>query len=1035
MSIRVDHYPATLLPQPAAPVAPPAAAPARPPADPGLAARVWNAATGAWSYLRGAAQPVHAWGQRYMPFSSPFPKNPYAALSQLEAQATAFGRIQQTLPFVEPLSTSTPQNISSASATSLSAQVAQTQAELRKLSRQLSSFTILYALHWAANKTNDDQVAEIFEMTHRAAEPGAPSLKQLVFNQYANLNCFRRLLVHVLYFICTFRGLVEKTIEAYANQLVAEGRSGLTRALEVADESQSSLAIPDLIDDFGAFFRAYADATIAHAKGIPLIGLNGAAIPHPTLRQYKEITIQRLYGKSLRTLCSEITLTLVRKIAPKVEYKKGAWILNPLMNGAVKWFLRLQLPSVLNSALQKVTEETKPYKRPFVKAICEVLIDLLEDLKKTHEEGDLDPPPNPFPGTKDAPALVAEFLRVLDIGEHATRREVLALAALQEQNLAPDDIHEALGEALTKGVNAALYYLARPENREKTLTKTIRLLGIPFSATQHVTKKQLDTVEGQLSELGRQLVESFVEEAVEDKLRQGPRRDVVDRVADRQFATRKRAAQELSAKLERTQATIAQHLQRHTLAQPNGWVEIQKELIAAKDTLTHFALVEQQSRAEFAHLPAADQEAILRPLLPIYDQTQNAMAQLLEFEQALRVYYSSSVLSADYRELYTFLERLDASYNQGLEAANLLSQMGNEASTEQRRALHTQLENSTQQIRESIVHFEQILARIQGELTREESASFTGFLNSCRAMEAHFQQVSALHHFDLQLRFYLDNPRAAPKPLDLARFTPAHQAALSPLIIALGAHRSDTPNPQIIQALGAQLSHMQYEMLSATVATQRQIQHSQIPLHMRRLAGIRQQQQQDIQVGLVARLDRACQHLAQTSGAVQDLIENAQREHHYQITDNVLGAGAGAVGAAAGAILTPIVPGAGLLIPAAVGAANGSVEPIVSSSLGQPVSYIQPALSAAAGIGAATLLAPFVGPIAAAAVVGGGGLAWTGLRARGRAVTQAKTTVVGPILTLLFERGRGFSTNDFVYKGTEKILLNRVITAYADVTT
>lgn len=929
--------------------------------------------------------------------------DPFQILDKLDQQISQFEKDTQSIPIsYTPLSSSPPL------AAPLPKEAAETDEVLRKVTAHVSNFSILYVLHWAIGQSANTEA--IFEMTRRSVGESNANLKEMIFTHY-NLSWFWRVVVHLVFFFCTFRGFFPKTIEEISKRLLQELRFCTTHALQ--GEGQKAELVPRLISESAAFLRTIRQAFEDYASNAPF------PTPNPTLEDRINSAIEHLYNKSLYTLCVDASKTLIHQIIPTIEYKPGATWMNWTMNKIVRWFLRFNLPGIMEQALQKSNEAMSPHALPFVKAILETTKERLADFQKNMKI--FTPHPGDFPGTENLPELVEQFLVLLNYGPSPTQSEIR-----QKMNQPPDKLLTAKFQApLVQGLKLLFHYLARPENREPLFTNLLNLLDLPFTTAQHVTREEVQDLNEQLTNLGGEVFREILEETAEERIfAEPPSPDKTKQFTKEQFDMRKERALSTLKEMQTEGEDLCQKLNNshsHLSA-------ILSDLAKFKNQLKDFSFKEKAAQKQLDALSNAEKQAILLPLTPLYTEACNLMTPIGELQQKVKSLHLNTQERERAQKTLKTLHQFKTIRENLAAATSELLDFAKGASSSEREPIIQKLQNCLDQI---------------GEILSSSLIQDPSFLQALQTTQEEYRQFILLQKVDQYLRAYFseNKRRRIPSLITnlLSHFPPSDQTALQPLIFSLQTPANVATKNRVTQ----QMQEIQRRIIDH-LNTADQILGKTWPQLVFTAETRLMQAEREIET-----LDREMKELGlQIKNGIENMQRAAQeaaKEQQIYISKRQLVTG-GITGAAmtasylAGPVGGLIIGGLAYVLkslgekgayidsdtgdkqlPSWGDVGSSLILPTVATvaALAAPAAapYV-PRLAGAVAKMATTAapLAPFV-PVATAGVIAS--------TIPSKTIEGATQKLQNPVMEL-FLKARAFLTNSYIYAGLQKVVLNRI---------
>lgn len=976
-----------------------------------------------------------------LPFtSSSFPKDPYEELRKMDEEIREFERIQRNLPVnPAPPTKEIPSDLLPNPTHAI--QAAATDSELHKLTQHGTSFGVLYAMHWAIGLHEGDQnIESIFEMTRRSvSQPGTqkPSLKELIFEKHKSLTLIQKITVHFVYFVCTFHKFFEKTINAYADAILKEMRTRLGSALLMSsDGSNQPQLVSDLIEKSANFLEIYREQIRAHGKGLPIVYEDGRKILYPTLNQRKEHAVDLFLGKSLENLCNEVSSTIVEKMAPTIEYKKGGTWINPLLNKIVRYFLKNNLPDIMKSVLEKSNKQIKPHKLPFITAIMHTIIDQLSDLQTVLNDNTLEIPPGQFPGTENLPEFVGKLLEVLEYGENPTQQQIIQISKQQELGKSTSqELIKKIEEPLLKSLNILLHHITKAENTEKMFTKFFELSNIPFTESQALSQTTVDHLNEDLLELAGQVFDKIVQDAAKEEARGGMDYEKTKPYIEKQFSSRKEGIQTILTQLEQKSIALQRRLENMSAQSVSPILRDLEDLTAHLKTLSS---EEKIKRKDLNILGGAEKEAVLRPLLPIFSKARQIMNLILNIQKEVQTYLDKAPYHLSCSQLMDEIQAIQIiKFKAGKLTTDLL-QLPNSAPAKERVELVQKIEATNQELALSLTHIQNIYLQIEPALTENDRRELQEFQTSLKETNEKYGQFILLQQLDHDIRAFLrrDGRKNLPAIINglLAQFPSQDRSRLEPIILQLRPPVNPAATAEVsrhMENLKTVMQEIQMRVIHDLNRAEKRI-HQATPLIEEQIGKLLIEHT-DQQKMANSNLNRLSLEINKEIEEMRALTESAIAEEQHHLTDQqrenmlgVLGLGVGAALLAAGA--GPLTAGA--FTGVATGFTNLLEQGVVvAKPLWEKGPLGELAMNGAIGAITTQIASSYLGPLGMM-VPTTLGLAQAGRNIFPKAIQGGKDHALEQVMQI-FRNAYDLIRNEHFYKAAEKIALAEVVKAYA----
>lgn len=315
-----------------------------------------------------------------------------------------------------------------------------------------------------------------------------------------DLGWFQSMRAAIWYFLSYTLGIIPNSIETFMTNVLKEIRLNFEDKTRI---SHLESGINLLLNQINMFLEVYNSATKAYANDKE---------PRGDIHFYRQEAIQRLGGTSLEQLCEDFSTTLVNEFFPRIPFFETlkqnivfGWffeILDALLGGAINFIgrriVKWNLPSAVQTLVEKGVDATSPSNLPFTTAITETITELLQDL---HDSPSMDTSSPPFKPPK-LPEVIEKLLKTLDLTEEKDnpldtqnkvrkrlkKHEDGSLTWLGLDKVWNKIISNKFQETMLDGGHALIAYTA--DNTEKILSKVLQLSNKPFELTATVSQEQ-----------------------------------------------------------------------------------------------------------------------------------------------------------------------------------------------------------------------------------------------------------------------------------------------------------------------------------------------------------------------------------------------------------------------------------------------------------------------------------------------------------------------------------------------------------------
>lgn len=594
-------------------------------------------------------RPIKFFGERWQFLSLPFPKDPKLPLTDLDKKIGTFERAQ---PFyVNTAPPPIPADISlwaaDPSAAVSNTMEKKTDQKLEVLIEKISYFSILKAIHFHCG-VPESETTPLLCLVDEASRYKNPSLWNIFTNHYGSKMSWWGYLKAGFIYLCLWSWIpiIPKTVDAYFKNMLSELRINLKENGE-----NRKKFINGLLEDADNFFEVYNGAAETYANDQARKG---------NLNHYRKNAIDLMlpkeelnHGKTPEELRMDFYRKLSSSIVDHFSPKERYGFLERWLNERLKMTLRNQvLPAVFANISDQGKEATKRHNIPFFLALTKTLISQISIIQGKMEEEPSDS--SSLYGIRNFEALVKKFLWTIDMADCKTTEEVRTrLEKLKQPEGGIDaTIRQGIQLGIQKGLAVVCDYLSKQENTEGLFANLFESLTSPLSGHLPMTDEQWAEVaieyEGAkilLKQAGSALAKQIVQSAVEDKIRGGLDPEATERAAERIFSNHKARGQEAFEELLPLCDTIERKIDRAQEGFENLdhdfslETSIHPELSAIASTLKGFEnkervqiAMEQDPPPPIAKLPAAEREAILRVLYPLYEGSNRIMDHVLTLQ-------------------------------------------------------------------------------------------------------------------------------------------------------------------------------------------------------------------------------------------------------------------------------------------------------------------------------------------------------------------------------------------------------------------
>ncbi len=585
-------------------------------------------------------------------------KNPFQPLQKMDGELAIFDQHQPSeaknvLPPIKienpttPSTGTSPTSIAPPSSTSTVTpakepsnpsavidQIAETDRQLKIFSNNLTYFLPLYTMACLGGIKDPDMNQVILSMVIEASAPRPdgtkPSVKDIFYQKYGlRLHFWQK--IQIWFFnIFGSSSFFSTTVEAYMQHFLKETRERLSNSRW----TEKGENIERLIDDIIHFLDLYKNATFNYAE---------AREPTGGLNQYRSQACDKMFQKSLKEISEEFSHTVIGNLSPKVQYFTSnnflSNIANDLLNWIVKKIIHHFLPSGIHSILLQTDDATKSHYLPFVKALTDSVTEQLQKLLQNLDTETSREEHTPIAGTQKLKDAIESLFYIIQFSKSNTQEAILQkrkeLEEKRKEKNFNKEIQQGIQDSILKGIQVFLRHMAEPTNSEQMFTQFCVLANASFSKGELITEQDFQDSKDKLNLTVHTVGKRLANEAVEDKIR-GSRPEQIEKMANLTFSTHKTDAEALAKGLELSIQSITQKINRTDLEYQQEQ-DILPELDQIVQTLRPFSTKEQISK-DLKNLPEAEQESILRPLIPIYQCLEKISPLLLVLQEQQILY-------------------------------------------------------------------------------------------------------------------------------------------------------------------------------------------------------------------------------------------------------------------------------------------------------------------------------------------------------------------------------------------------------------
>jgi ElaB/YqjD/DUF883 family membrane-anchored ribosome-binding protein len=614
-------------------------------------------------------QPVQYVGERWQLFDiQGFPKDPRAPLSELDKKISTFERALPPL-FTPPL----PLQFVDASFSPIEAAAATSEMEkitdkkLDVLIEKVSYLSIFKAMQSFSGVPENIGVP-LLCLVDEASRTKNLSLWNIFTSHFgARMSLWGRLKAGIVYlFLWHWIPVLPKIVDAYMKNMLNELRINLRENGE-----KRKKFINGLLEEADNFFEVYNGAAETYANDNERKG---------NLNHYRKNAIDHILPKdesaSLKTV-QELRMDLYRKLSASIVDHFSPRIRFGMFDGWLNKTIRnlLQgkiLPQVFLNVSDEGQEATKRYNIPFFLALTKTLTAQISKIQGKSEEEPTDA--SLLYGIKNFEAIVKKILWTIDMADCKTPEEVRAkMEKLKKPWTGIDgEVRNGIQRGIQKGLAVLCDYLSKQENTEELFASLFESVASPLSGHLPMTDRQWAEVaveyEGAkilLKQAGASLAKQFIQASVQDKVRgSGKATEAAENAAKGIFAEHQDRGRETFEELLRICDTAREKLHQPLSPEMN----IYPELASIASVLKAFEnkervkiTTEQDPPPKIATLPAAEQEAILRILHPLYEGSNQMMDLVLQLQNLQKQYVSHTGVTRELGEIREALEEI-ASY-------------------------------------------------------------------------------------------------------------------------------------------------------------------------------------------------------------------------------------------------------------------------------------------------------------------------------------------------------------------------------------
>jgi hypothetical protein len=891
----------------------------------------------------------------------------------------------------------------------ISDQIAATDREMKTLSDNLTYFIPLYTMSTLAGIKDADPRA-IIEMVREASTEASdgtkPSIKEVFYRRYGSQLKFGHRVQIWFFNLFGSSSFFSKTVDAYLKNIVSEMRVRLSEArwTEKGENTER------LIDDAIHFLDVYKSATFNYSDAKEPIG---------TLSKYREKSFDKMFGKSLESLCSEFSKTIVKHLSPRVEYFKGSWFLprfgNWVLNSFVKSTVRHYLPKGILSTIIQANDATRPHHLPFAKALTEAVTEQLQKLMVKLDKGP-SPPPPPVPGTKHLKSAIENLFYIVQFSRSNTQESIAAKRKELEDRRNgggfDEKIHQGIQDSILKGTEVLLHHLAEPENSEEMFTKFGELANVSFASGEVVSQEDYQESKDKLDLVVRNVGARLAKEAVEEEIR-AKRPEEVERSADSAFKTHRLDAQTTAAHLEAFSQSVSTKIQRLESG-GNSDDDILRDLDSMHRVLKTFSTKEQIAN-DLKRLPEADREGILRPLTPLYQTIETLTAKLLRLQELQLLHRAHHKMAEDLSRLGEALASLQSAKppESALEKIPLL--------LEGLDRIGKSLPANSKEVREEIPGMKKSIQSYEAAL--QKCASHREKTDHLRALEMEVRRLK-----DAKEQNRPDERKIALEKIrqTLKQLPAADDKLLNPLIRGLNDLRLPSQRTAFDAAWGALTGEI--GVIKTRFESERQEFEAALPSleAFRAWVSVKGAFYNEYQSGNVKEMAAAGEALALGAAQFSGQVARVQRENQLLLTPRHFGI----IGGAALGLLALFNPVLAVGLGSAAYAGVKQIGPLLQGGENRTAAGINLGGNALVGAGASSLVSAIPGigvPLAVAGATIAGGAA--GNRAIDGIIDGGQAKVLGEI-TNFFDQAYEFLLSGDIYKPLAKLTMQEVVASF-----
>lgn len=568
--------------------------------------------------------PLHAFGKRIPTWPEKQPISSYQVLTDVGSKIDIFEEGQPLLPPLPDRKISVP-ILPKPPNSALALSTKQTNDLLKSVIANYDLYVPLLAMH-AISGVKDDNPDALTILARKAAIPKddgtKPSLRALFLEKYGSqMTVFQKLFISLFHWMFSSR-LIPKTLDAYAKEILRETRKELLNQRWTEKEDLIQGALQKVL----LFLEVYRNATVEWAHSPPLIPLN----------EFRKQALEKVFP----TLSQELSDIVMYNFSPYVLYfqsdffllKHVARFLNWIINGCIHWTLRRWLlPQVILKTSTEADKAMQPHHLPFAKAFADTARTQMHELGK--QKHTLSPPPLPSAGTKLFTDAIRTFMEVLPFANLNTQGEIQKKAEeLKQQNGVDGLIQEGIQDSILMSTYTFLHHLAEPEHSEEAFQVLLNTANLPFSKGEIVTAENYAQSKKLLDDEMKIQGSKLAYAALETRM-QTSRPESIEEEAEKVLQAHREFAQITHQEIAELFSRVNDKASR---LMKNGWSktdDLLGDLEAIKSALKKYNIGERITQ-DLKILSEASQESILRPLIPLYESTNQMMDYVLSLQQS-----------------------------------------------------------------------------------------------------------------------------------------------------------------------------------------------------------------------------------------------------------------------------------------------------------------------------------------------------------------------------------------------------------------